>query len=212
MKQIFLLILGGFMLSTGVAQDDEKAKKILSELSEETKGYKTMSIDFKLSIKSKDINTSQKGKAYTKGTKFFYKTDDREVYCDGESVWSFLKDENECYIDYIEDLEGGINPSEVMNIWEDNFRYQYIQESKIGETPVHEIKLFPKDPKNSKYHQVLLKIDKNKKQIKKAIIKTKDGVTLQFTINKLTPNQEISDSKFKWVKAKHEGVTEIDNR
>lgn len=212
MKNLLVLMVIGLFGTISAQENKELAKQILAELSEEAKSYKTMTIDFKLSIKSADLNESQTGKAYTKGTKYYYSTDEREVMSDGETVWTFMKDDNECYIDEAKEVSGDFNPSEIMTIWDKNFNYQYIKEEKVGETTLHELKLFPKDPKNSKYHTVILKVNRDKKQVSKVIIKTKDGVTLLFNISKLVPNQDVSESKFKWDKTKHPGVSEIDNR
>lgn len=209
MKHLLLITLVLFLFNAN-AQEDKNAlaKKILTELSEETKTYKSMSIEFKLTIKSKDFNETQIGKAQTKGTKFHYTTDGREVFCDGETVWSYIKDDNECYIDDAEDVSD-FNPSEIMTIWDKNFKHQYVKELSPG---IHQIKLFPTNPKESKYHTIVLTIDRNKKQIKKVIIKTKDGLTLLFLITKFNSNSEINDAIFKWQKAKHPGVEEYDNR
>jgi outer membrane lipoprotein-sorting protein len=212
MKRILLSLTLGLFLFTVNAQEakDALAKKILTELSEKTKTYKSMSIDFKLTIKSKEINESQAGKAQTKGTKFHYTTPDREVFCNGETVWSYIEEDNECYIDDAEDVSD-FNPSEIMTIWDKNFNHQYVKEVSAGSN-VHEIKLFPTNPKESKYHTIVLTADRNKKQVKKVIIKQKDGLTLIFSINKFIANSEINDAVFKWQKAKHPGVTEEDNR
>jgi outer membrane lipoprotein-sorting protein len=212
MKRILLSLTLGLFLFTVNAQEDKDAlaKKILTELSEKTKTYKSMSIDFKLTIKSKEINESQAGKAQTKGSKFHYTTPDREVFCNGETVWSYIEEDNECYIDDAEDVSD-FNPSEIMTIWDKNFNHQYVKEVSAGSN-VHEIKLFPTNPKESKYHTIVLTADRNKKQVKKVIIKQKDGLTLIFSINKFIANSEINDAVFKWQKAKHPGVTEEDNR
>lgn len=212
MKQISILFTSLLLVLSFTAQNnpekDKEAKVILDKLSKKLKGNSSMIIDFKLSIKSADINESQTGKAFTKGTKFFYTTEDREVYSDGKFVWTHSIEDQECYIDDIEDLDGGINPSELMTIWENNFKYKHYG-TKDGIT---EIRLYPTNPKDSKYHTVVLKINEAKNSIKKITIKTKDAVTIQFVINKLTANTAINDSKFTWVKAKHPGVDEIDNR
>lgn len=202
------LLLGINFTAQNNPEKDKEAKTILDKLGKKLKGNSTMIIDFKLSIKSSDINESQTGKAFTKGNKFFYSTEDRDVYSDGESVWTHSKEDQECYIDDIEDLDGGINPSEIMTIWEKNFKYKHYG-TKDGIT---EIRLYPTNPKESKYHTVILKIDEAKNSIKKITIKTKDAVTIQFAISKLTANETISDSKFTWIKAKHPGVDEVDNR
>lgn len=212
MKHITILLIS-LLLGYGVnAQDnpekDKEAKVLLDKLGKELKGYKTMVIDFKLAIKSADLNDTQSGKAYTKGNNFYYTTEDRDVYSDGESVWTHAKEDNECYIDDVEALDGGINPSELMTIWEKNFKYKHFG----TKNDITEIRLYPTNPSESKYHTVILKVNEVKNRLEKVTIKTKDAVTIQFSITKLTPNTEISDSKFTWNKAKHPGVDEIDNR
>ena len=115
------------------AQDNEqKAKEILSKISTETKSYTNMTFNFTLGIKSQDINETQKGTAILSGDNFYYQTNEREVISDGNSVWTFMKEDNECYIDDIDDLSDGLNPSEIMTIWEDNFKVNYIDECKLN--------------------------------------------------------------------------------
>jgi len=191
---------------------NEKAKKVLDELSKATDEHKTMTIDFKMAIKTSQGTDAQTGKAYTKGDKFFYKTEGNEVFSDGVDMWNYSKDDNEVFIDALEDVGEGINPSEILTIWEENFTFKYLEEGKSGSDVTHKIKLYPKDPKKSKYHTVTLTVNGTKKQVKKASIKMKDGATIIFTITKFASNQEISDAKFKWDKSKHPGVTETDNR
>lgn len=212
MKKVFTLFVMGALALTGVAQDnenDEKAKKILDELSAESKTFETVELDFDLVIKGGEMNTNKSGTARVKGGKYYYETEDSKVYSDGETVWSYHSIENECYIDNLEDLDGGINPGEILNIWEDNFKYQYNKEISATE---HEIRLHPVDAKNSKYHTVVITVDSEKKRILKAVIKTKENVMILFTITEFTPNVELSDETFTWNKAKFKGVDEIDNR
>jgi outer membrane lipoprotein-sorting protein len=210
MKKLFTLFLAGAFAVAGVAQEsDEKAKKILDELSAEGKTYTTVEVDFTLVIKGGDMNSTQKGTAKVKEGKYFYETESNKVYSDGETVWTYMVEENECYIDNLEDLDGGINPGEILNIWEDNFKYQYVKE--VSETE-HEIRLFPKDAKNSKYHTVIITVDTENKRIKQAVIKTKENVLILFTIDDFQPNVEMTDEEFEWNAAKFKGVEEIDNR
>ena len=170
MKRILLLLSLGLCLFTINAQEenDALAKKILTELSEETKTYKSMIIDFNLTIKSKEINESQAGRAQTKGNQFQYTTADREVFCNGETVWSYTKEDNECYIDDVADI-ADFNPFEILTIWDENFNHQYVKEVTVGSN-IHEIKLFPAHPEDSKYHTIVLTADRNKKQIKLAFL------------------------------------------
>lgn len=214
MKKILTLLLlvtisFGFQAQTPEEDPVEKAKKILDKISAESKNYKTLSVNFKLVVKGGEMNSSQSGVAKIKDGKYFYETEDRKVYSDGKTVWTYLVDENECYIDNLKDIDGGINPSEILTIWENNFKYQY---SKEISADLHEIKLHPVDSKNSKYHTVIITVDSKKNSIKKAVIKTKENVLIMFTIDTFTPNVTIDEQIFNWNPAKFKGVSEIDNR
>ena len=213
MKKITYIIFTLLLVVNSYSQDNQqKAKNILNKISAETKTYKNMAFNFTLGIKSADINESQKGNATISGEKFYYQTNDRKVISDGESVWTYMKEDNECYIDDINDLSDGLNPSEIMKIWESNFKVTFLDETTANNETLQRIKLFPIDVKNSKYHTVILKVNEAKKRINSAIIKTKDGVTLLFKIQNLSPNNEIDESQFKWNATLFPGVEEIDNR
>jgi len=193
-------------------ENDQKGVDILTMIGDETKSYTNMKIKFDLNIKSPEINEIQSGTAYTESNNFYYETDDREVISDGESVWTYMNSDNECYIDDIEDLSEGINPSEIMTIWENNFKIKYIDGNKEDDGLIHQIKLYPVNTKESKYHTIILRVNETKKQIESAAIKTKDGMTMKFSINSLTPNTEINTTLFKWNPNKYPDVEEIDNR
>ena len=212
-KNIILLLSVLLSITSFNSQDSEtKARDILSKISEETNSYSNMSFNFNLAIKSQDINETQIGFAILSGEKFYYSTEDRQVNSDGKSVWTYMKDDNECYIDDINDLSEGLNPSEIMNIWEDNFKVNFIDESIVGGEKIQKIKLYPVDVKNSKYHTVILKVNEEIKQIKSATIKTKDGVTLIFSISEMEANKKIKEGQFSWNRTNYPGVDEIDNR
>ena len=103
MKKIIFLSIAVFYIQIfSYAQDTEqKAKDILSEISSQTSSYENMTFDFTLGIKSQDINEVQNGKAIISENNFYYQTSDREVISNGTSVWTYMKEDNECYIDDI---------------------------------------------------------------------------------------------------------------
>lgn len=213
MKKITSILFSLIIVIAIHSQDNQqKAKDILNKISAQTSTYNNMVFNFTLGIKSADINESQKGSATISGDKFYYQTNDREVISDGKSVWTYMKEDNECYIDDINDLSDGLNPSEIMTIWEDNFKVNFLDETTANNETLQRIKLFPTDLKNSKYHTVILKVNEAKKQINSATIKTKDGLTLLFRIQNLSPNNEINNSQFEWNASLFPGVEEIDNR
>ncbi len=191
---------------------NEKSKAILEKVSETYQKNNTTKFTFKLTIVSEDINESQEGFALVKDDKFYYKTQEREVISDGETVWTYLPEDNECYIDLLDDLENSINPNEIFTIWKEGFKFQYIKEKIIANESIHEIKMFPENPSKSKYHTLLMEINENKSTIQQAIIKSKDGVTIKFKIIELISNPILAENSFIWNTNNHPNVDEIDNR
>ena len=191
---------------------NEKSKAILEKVSDTYQKNNTTKFTFKLTIVSEDINEEQQGFALVKDDHFYYKTEEREVISDGETVWTYLSEDNECYIDLLDDLENSINPNEIFSIWKEGFKFEYVKENIIANESIHEIKMFPENPSKSKYHTLLMEINENQSTIQQAIIKSKDGVTIKFKIIELIANPILAENTFIWEKNNHPNVDEIDNR
>ncbi len=215
-KLIYTCIIASIGISSNYAQTmqehDDKSKEILQLVSDETEKNYTTKIDFKLSIKGEDINDIQNGFAYLKGDSFYYKTEDREVICNGTSLWTHVIEDEECYVDNLEDIDNAINPNEIFTIWKKGFNYKYVSAEKIENNNIHTIKMFPSNPNESKYHTVILKVNETKKQIKSALIKTKNAITIQFEIKNLEANPVIKENIYVWSENKYPNIDMIDNR
>ncbi len=210
-----IILLFNFLTLSVFAQvdsDQEKCKNILQKISNSIENNTSTKFNFKLEIISEDFNESQNGYVLIQEGKFYYKTNEREVISNGVNVWTYIIEDNECYIDLLEDLDNTINPSEVFSIWEDGFKFKYISNEKLNNDLLHKIKLFPSKPSESNYHTVIMEVNETKKTIKEVSIKTKDGVTIKININSLTANSKILPNQFLWQKSKYVGVDEIDNR
>jgi len=210
-KILGLLFIGLATLSVN-AQVDTKAKGILDKVSKQTKTYKTIIVDFTVTVTTAGKTTpiKQKGKAYMKGEKYYLNMPDQEIFCNTVNVWTYLKDDGDCYVQEIEDAEDDlIQPSDLLTIWEKGFTYKYSKEMTYAGKPVHEIYLYPKD-KKSKYHTIIVRIDKTKNEVVYAHIKGKDGSHMKYNLTKLVKNTSIPDSKFEFVKSKYPGVEIIE--
>ena len=217
MKNKFISTLSISILFASIfSQNDfnhnEKSKSILEKVSNAYQKNSSTKFNFKLTILSQDINETQNGYALVKDEKFYYKTEEREVICNGNVVWTFFPEDNECYIDLLEDVDNSINPNEIFTIWKKGFKFQYIKEYLIKGEKIHEIKMFPENPSKSKYHTLLMEINENKSSIQQAIIKSKDGVTIKFEIIDMSANPSLEKDTFVWNKSNYPNVDEIDNR
>ncbi len=205
---IAFLAIGSLSLA---AQDqDPKAKKILDELSAKTKAYTTIKAEFSWVVEKKDKSKdSQSGKIQTKGAKYKLEIPGHEIYCDGKTVWDFIKDANEVQI---KDMEVGgddaVNPSNIFTIYEKGFKYKF--ESEDATTQV--VTLFPINPDKKKFHTIKLYIDKAKKQISSVKMLMKDGSTQTYTIKSFTGSAVIPDTDFAFDPKAHKGVSIEDLR
>ena len=77
-----------------------------------------------------------------------------------------------------------------------------------GET-VHVINLYPKSAGSVEYHTITLYISKTDNELKKVVMKMKDGTVMTYRLTKYEANPTISDSKFVFNKAKYPGYTVI---
>jgi outer membrane lipoprotein-sorting protein len=191
---------------------DAKSQGILDKLSTKMKGQKSFYIEFTANIKntSNGTNESETGKGWVKGNKFYASYGDNTIVSNGVKTWTIVKEEKSVYeTDASEDDEETMNPKKLMTIWESGFKNKYEKEDKLNNEAVHVINLYPKVPSKVDYHTITLYISKATNELKKAVMKTKDGTTMTYTLTKFTSNPTVEDSKFVFDIKKYPGYTLI---
>ena len=209
---VFLIAICPAFFGQSLENEDLKCEKLLQEVSDNIQKNNSSKFNFKLEIKSEDINEIQNGYALIEKEKFYYKTEEREVICDGVNVWTYLPEDNECYIDLLEDLDNTLNPSEIFTLWKEGFKFKYMNKTIVNNQTIHKIKMFPTEPDKNTFHTVLVNVNESLKLITEASVKTKDGVTIKTSISKLTSNPKINTNQFSWDADSHPNSDEIDNR
>ena len=209
---LILIVISPTFFGQSLENEDLKCEKILQEVSDNIQKNKASKFNFKLEIKSEDINEVQNGYALIENEKFYYKTEEREVICDGVNVWTYLPEDNECYIDLLEDLDNTLNPSEIFTIWKGGFKFKYMNETIVKNQTFHKIKMFPSQPDKSNFHTIIMTVNESLKIISEASVKTKDGVTIRTTVDNLISNPKVNIQQFSWDAASHPNSDEIDNR
>jgi outer membrane lipoprotein-sorting protein len=215
-KHIVFLFLTTFTFLNSFCQSNEieqiKCKDILQKVSSSFQKNTSSKFNFKLEISSEDINEIQNGFAFIKDEKYYYKTEEREVISDGINIWTYLPEDNECYIDLLADLDNPINPREIFTIWKEGFKFRYIKKDVIENELIHIIKMYPSNPNKSKYHTIVMTVNETLNTIVQASIKTKDGVTIKTTVNSIIENPKMNANQFTWEINNYPNVDEIDNR
>lgn len=202
MRLLFSFLI--VFLSANLYAQDTKSQAILDKLSLKTNSYNTFYVEFSALIKNTSTgqNDNTIGKGWVKGDKYFANYGDNSVISNGLKTWNIAKDDKSVYESDSDNSDESLNPKKIMTLWETGFKNKYEKESKLNAEIVHIINLYPKDVAKSDYHTIVLYISKIKNDLKKAIIKLKDGTIMTFTIVKLTPNLVIDDAKFIFDKKK----------
>lgn len=193
---------------------DPKAQEILDKLSKKIKGYSSFYIEFSANVKnsSNGTNESETGKGWVKGNKFYASYGENTIISNGIKKWTIVKEEKVVYItDADEEDDDAVNPKKLMTIWESGFKNKYSKETTLNNETVHVINLYPKNPGSVDYHTITVYISKDSNELKKVVIKTKDGTTMTYSLTKFEGNPTIGDSKFVFDKTKYPGYKEIND-
>jgi len=198
------------IVSLSVNAQDDRSKKILDDLSAKTKSYTTLKAEFSWTTEKKDKSKdTQEGKIQTKGAKYKLEIPGHEIYCDGKTVWDFIKDANEVQVKDMETgAEDAITPTNIFTIYEKGYKYKFEGENATTQT----ISLFPMNPDKKKFHTIKLIIDKNKKQIASVKVLMKDGTTQTYVIKSFAGNTALADADFVFNSKTHPGVSVEDLR
>ena len=107
------------------------------------------------------------------------------------------------------DDEASMNPKKLMTIWESGFKNKYDKVETVAGEACHVINLYPKNAGKVEYHTIILYISKSGNELKKAIMKSKDGTVMTNNLNKFQEKPSIDDSKFVYDPKKYPGYTLI---
>lgn len=204
-KILIAVFLFSQLISFG---QDEKAEKILKDLSANTKSYSYMDVDFDFNFinTSQDINESQKGNIKINQNKFRLDLNQQLIISDDSIQWIYLKESNELQIMEYDSQDEMISPNKLFTIYENGYKSQYIELKENN----HIIDLFPIE--SNEFKNIQLHIDQDKVQLKKIILFDKNGGSFSYSITKLITDKEIDENAFRFNEANYPDLEIIDLR
>lgn len=204
-KILIAVFLFSQLISFG---QDEKAEKILKDLSANTKSYIYMDVDFDFNFinTSQDINESQKGNIKINQNKFRLDLNQQLIISDDSIQWIYLKESNELQIMEYDSQDEMISPNKLFTIYENGYKSQYIELKENN----HIIDLFPIE--SNEFKNIQLHIDQDKIQLKKIILFDKNGGSFSYLITKFISDKEIDENAFRFNEANYPDLEIIDLR
>ncbi len=206
----FCLLLAGLLAgSAGYAQQDTKSRQVLEAMSNK---YKTLP-SYKVSF-SYHYGTASpaKGELGVKGEKYFLKLSDQEIYNNGKSVATLLKDSKEVTIqENTDEHTNGLNPASIFSSYQKGYKSNYIR-SKTEDGVLCDIIALTPTEKNSLVSKVELSIAQKDYSLKTWKITEKNGAVSQYKVEKIDTALQLTDSAFTFDPKKYPGVEVVDLR
>jgi len=220
MKYLLLIITLFFSTTYGFSQyelsKDPEAKKILDALAQKTKSYNSLRFKFNYIVENKQNNYKEthKGYAFLKDTKYKIIIPGTEIFSDGITVWTYMKESMEITItEPGPDEESIFNPAKLFTIYESGYKYLLIGEETIDKTSYSIVDLFPEEIDESPYSKIRIKINKSKNEIYAIETYGKSGLNNFLTVIEIKPDIKVTEKLFTFDKTKYpEDIEIIDMR
>ena len=187
---------------------DDKANDILKQLSENTRSYETMDVDFDFNFVnlSQDINEAQKGNIKIHKNKFRLNLNQQLIISDDSTQWIFLKESNELQIMEYDSEDDMLSPNKLFTIYEKGYKSNYVETTESN----HVIDLFPIE--SNEFKNIQMQVDINKIQLKKIILFDKNGGSFSYVITRFETNNDLASELFKFNVEDYNDVEIIDLR
>lgn len=198
MKRLPVFIIALMCVFSLNAQNAEKAKSLLNEVSSKVKSYDNMVIDFKYTLENLEENVSQetRGDVSIKGDKYLLNLMGTTQLFDGKKIYTIIPEDQEINIsNYVEEDANSITPSKMFSFYEDGYTYKWDITQDVKGRKIQYIKLTPIDSK-ADVKNILLGIDSQTKHIYNLIQTQDNGTKITITVRSFKNNQPLAKNLF----------------
>lgn len=199
MKKLFALLFVCFISSVSVqAQNADKAKALLNEVSKKAKSYTNIYIDFNLNTNGQD----SKGNVTLSGEKYVLNFMGITRLFDGLKVYTINPEDEEVTVQKPKNTgDESLTPSKIMTFFNSGYSYSLDIKQNVNGRSIQYIKLKPTGKSNIK--EVLLGIDSKTKHIYNKIDVYKNGNKTTLTVKTFKTNQTLSKNHFTFTESKY---------
>lgn len=201
-KIAFVFLLG---LSTLKAQNSQKAKALLDDVSKKVKSYDNIVIDFKYSLSNQkeNINQESKGNVTLKGNLYNLNFMGVSKIFDGKKIYTIVPEDEEISISkYDEDDKDAITPNKMLTFFNSGYKYSWDILQNIKGRKIQYVKLIPISSRD-KRKEILIGVDVQTKNIYNLIEIGKNSTRTTLTVNSFKTNQPLSKNHFTFTESKY---------
>jgi len=205
MKRLLPIIALFFISFTIQAQNSQKARNLLDEVSAKVKSYDNISIDFKYSLTNpkENLNQESKGNVIMQGNKYVLNFMGVTKIYDGKKIYNIVPEDEEISISkFDENEEDAVTPSKMLTFFNHGFKYSWDILQNVRGRKIQYIKLIPTSSKDER-KEVFLGIDVQTKHIYNLMEIGKNGSKTTITVNSFKTNQPLSKNQFTFAESKY---------
>jgi outer membrane lipoprotein-sorting protein len=200
-----------FMLTHSLLAQDADA--LLTQLSNKAKTYDACQISYTSTLVDlkNDFELSQEGVVEMQGDQFHLDLGDYVIYSDGQTVWTFEPEMNDCYVDDAQTMrQEGMDPTKLFTVWEEDFRREWMGRASVAGKDCAHVNLYASADKP--YHTLQLFVDDKALEIVRVVMKGREGSDVTYTVTSFSTELKVRPGMFTFPKDQHPGVNFIDNR
>ncbi|MCM4155663.1 outer membrane lipoprotein carrier protein LolA [Gramella sp. AN32] len=197
MKKLVLIFLATFSLNMP-AQNSQKAKQLLNEVSSKVKTYDNMMIEFKYSLENvaEAVSQETRGDVTIQGNKYVLNLMGTTQMFDGKKIYTIIPEDEEINIsNYVEEDANSITPSKMFSFYEEGYNYVMDITQNVKGREIQYVKLTPIDS-NAEIKNILLGIDKQTKHIYNLIQTQDNGTKITITVKSFKTDQPLAKNMF----------------
>ena len=205
MYRLIRVIIVFFITFSLSAQNSQKAKQLLDDVSTKIKGYDNIVFDFKYSYTNPNSNLNQetKGNVCMQGDLYILNFMGITRIFDGKKIYNIVPEDEEITISsYDSEKKDDLTPSKMLTFFTSGYKYSWDILQNVKGRKIQYVKLKPIDGKDN-VKEILIGIDIQTKHIYNLIQVDDDGGKTTFTINSFKTNQPLSKNHFTFTESKY---------
>jgi len=199
MKKIVTLIVVCFIsITNSQAQNADKAKALLSEVTTKVKSYNNIAIDFDVNLNGQN----SKGNITLSGDKYILNYMGITRLFDGSKVYTINPEDEEVTIQNPKKTgDESLTPSKLLTFFNSGYTFAWDTTQNVNGRTIQYIKLKPTGKSDVK--EILLGIDSKTKHIYNKTDVYKNGSKSTLTVKTFKTNQALSKNHFTFTASKY---------
>jgi outer membrane lipoprotein carrier protein len=191
---------------------EAKGEQLLKEASQHIKSFRALKIQFTYEMENsgQNVKETMKGELLSQGDRYNMSLSGNLFISDGTNTWSYLEEMNEVYVNLLENTEGGLTPTSILNEFETQFKAKHIRQETHKGKRVEVIDLVPTTPQA--FYKYRVALDAASKMLVYTIAYDREGGTYTYNMDRVETNPTIPAGQFTFTASRFPGVEVIDLR